>query len=73
MPGKNEIEDAKNIQAISITNKDRALNIMELAGVIKKSIFVIANDTGPSTYGSSSRKKWGSSYLVITQHQKRFQ
>jgi len=48
VPGKNEMEDAKNIQAISITNKDRALNIMELAGVIKKSIFVISNDTGPA-------------------------
>ena len=47
-PGLNEIEDAKKINAISITNDSKALNIMELAGLIKKSSFVIANDTGPA-------------------------
>ena len=47
-PGSNEMEDAKKINAISITNDNNALNIMELAGLIKKSSFVVANDTGPA-------------------------
>ena len=47
-PGTNEMEDAKKINATSITNKKKALNIMELAGLIKKSSFVVANDTGPA-------------------------
>ena len=47
-PGTNEIEDAKEIDATAIINDKKALNIMELAGLIKKSSFVIANDTGPA-------------------------
>ena len=47
-PSKNEMEEAKKINAISITNNKKALNIMELAGLIKKSSFVVANDTGPA-------------------------
>ena len=47
-PGPNEIQKAKEIDAISITNNEKSLNIMELAGLIKKSSFVIANDTGPA-------------------------
>ena len=47
-PGPNEIEQAKNIDAILITNNNKALNIMELAGLIKKASFIIANDTGPA-------------------------
>ena len=47
-PGPNEIEEAKKIDAVTITNNKKALNIMELAGLIKKSSFVISNDTGPA-------------------------
>ena len=47
-PGPNEIDEAKNIDATLITNNNKALNIMELAGLIKKSKFIIANDTGPA-------------------------
>ena len=47
-PGPNEIEEAEEIEAITITNNKKALNIMELAGLIKKSSFVISNDTGPA-------------------------
>ena len=47
-PGPNEIEAAKKIDATSITTNNKALNIMELAGIIKKSNFVITNDTGPA-------------------------
>ena len=48
VPGKNEMEDAKKIEATLVTNNGKALNIMELAGLIKKSSFVVANDTGPA-------------------------
>jgi len=47
-PGPNEMEEAKKINAITITNNKKSLDIMELAGLIKKSSFIIANDTGPA-------------------------
>ena len=47
-PGPNEIEEARTIESISITNKDKSLNIMELTGLINKASYVIANDTGPA-------------------------
>ena len=47
-PGPKELEDSKNVEAISISNKDKSINLMELAGLISKSSFVIANDTGPA-------------------------
>ena len=47
-PGPNEMDEAKSINAVSITNNEKPLNIMELAGLIKKSSFVLANDTGPA-------------------------
>jgi len=47
-PGLSEIKDAKNINAVSILDKDKALDISQLASLIKESSFVIANDTGPA-------------------------
>ena len=47
-PASNEMEEAKKINATLITNNNKALNIMELASLIKKSSFVVANDTGPA-------------------------
>ncbi len=47
-PGPGELELGKKIDATIITNNNKALSIPELAGLIKKSIFVIGNDTGPS-------------------------
>ena len=47
-PGPSEINDAKNINAVSILDKDKALDIPQLASLIKESSFVIANDTGPA-------------------------
>ena len=47
-PGPGEIEEAKKIEAVTITNKGKSLNHMELAGLIKKSSYVISNDTGPA-------------------------
>ena len=47
-PGPSEIDDAKNINAVSILDKGKALDISQLASLIKESSFVIANDTGPA-------------------------
>ena len=56
-PGPNEIEEAKEIDAISITNDENALNIMELAGLIKKSDYIIGNDTGPAHIAAHLKKR----------------
>ena len=47
-PGPSEIDDATNINAISILDKGKVLDIAQLASLIKESSFVIANDTGPA-------------------------
>jgi len=47
-PGPNEINDAKKINALTILDNGKALNISQLASLIKKSSFVVANDTGPA-------------------------
>jgi len=56
-PGPDEMEDAKKIEATSITNQDKILNIMELAGLVKKASYVIANDTGPAHMAAHLGKK----------------
>ena len=56
-PGPNEMEDAKKIEATSITNQNKILNIMELAGLVKKASYVIANDTGPAHMAAHLGKK----------------
>ncbi len=47
-PAANELEEAKKIEATIITKNNNPLNIMELAGLIIKSSYVIGNDTGPA-------------------------
>ena len=47
-PGPNEINEAKKINAICILDQGKALNILQLSSLIKKSSFVLANDTGPA-------------------------
>ncbi len=47
-PGPNEINDAKKINALCILDNGRALDITQLSALIKKSSFVVANDTGPA-------------------------
>jgi len=56
-PGPNEIDSANYINAISILNKDKSLNISELSSLIKDSSFVIANDTGPAHMASHLNTK----------------
>jgi ADP-heptose:LPS heptosyltransferase len=47
-PNASEIDEAKKINAISVLNKGKALNISELSSLIRESLFVVANDTGPA-------------------------
>ena len=47
-PGPNEIKEASNINAISILDNGRALDISQLSSLIKDSSFVVANDIGPA-------------------------
>ena len=47
-PGPSEINEAKNIEALSLLDNGRALDISQLTSLIKESSFVIANDTGPA-------------------------
>ena len=47
-PGPSEINDAKDINAISILDSEKILDISQLSSLIKESSFVIANDTGPA-------------------------
>ena len=47
-PGSTEIDEAKKIQAISITSNEQSLNIIEIDGLITNASYVIANDTGPA-------------------------
>ena len=47
-PGPNEINDAKEINAICLLNDGKAINISQLSALIKDSSFVVANDTGPA-------------------------
>ena len=47
-PGPSEINDAKSINAISLLDNNKAVNISQLSSLIKDSSFVIANDTGPA-------------------------
>ncbi len=47
-PGPNEIKEASNINALSVLDNGRALDVSQLASLIKDSSFVVANDTGPA-------------------------
>ena len=47
-PGPQELDEANKIEATLLKNNDKPLSIMELAGLIKKASYIIANDTGPA-------------------------
>ena len=47
-PGPDEIKDAEKINALCVLDNGKALNISQLSGLIKDSLFVVANDTGPA-------------------------
>ncbi|MDA9950440.1 glycosyltransferase family 9 protein [Candidatus Pelagibacter sp.] len=47
-PGPGEIKDASIINALCVLDNGKALDISQLAALIKDSSFVVANDTGPA-------------------------
>ena len=47
-PGPGEIKDASSINALCVLDNGKALDISQLAALIKDSLFVVANDTGPA-------------------------
>ena len=47
-PGPNEINEADKYDAIKILDNGKAVSISQLSSLIKKSSFVVANDTGPA-------------------------
>ena len=47
-PGPLEIPMTKDIDADTVLNNEKALNISELATLIRDSSYVVANDTGPA-------------------------
>ena len=47
-PGSKEIEEAKKFDVQSILYNNKSTSISQLASLIKKSSFVVANDTGPA-------------------------
>ena len=47
-PGPDEIKEASSINALSVLDNGKALNISQLSSLIKDSSFVVANDTGPA-------------------------
>ena len=47
-PGPDEINKAKNINALALLDNGKALNISQLTNLIKDSSFIVANDTGPA-------------------------
>ena len=47
-PGPSEINETKEINALTLLDNEKILDISQLATLIKDSSFVIANDTGPA-------------------------
>ena len=47
-PGPGEIKEASSINALCVLDNGKALNISQLAALIKDSLFVVSNDTGPA-------------------------
>ena len=47
-PGPSEINEIKEINALTLLDNEKILDISQLATLIKDSSFVIANDTGPA-------------------------
>ena len=47
-PGPHEIKEASSMNAVCVLDNGKALDISQLAALIKDSSFVVANDTGPA-------------------------
>jgi ADP-heptose:LPS heptosyltransferase len=55
-PGPNEIKEAKLLNAHTLLDKNKSLNINQLISLIKDASFVVANDTGPAHICSHMNK-----------------
>ena len=55
-PGPNEIKEAKLLNALTILDQGKALNINQLISLIKDASFIVANDTGPAHICSHMNK-----------------
>ena len=56
-PAPQEMEEAMKIDSLVITNNKNSLDIMELAGLISKASYVVANDTGPAHMAAHLNKE----------------
>ena len=56
-PGPKEINEADQYDAIKILDNGKAISISQLSSLIKKSSFVVANDTGPAHMASHLNAK----------------
>ena len=56
-PGPSEIKEASNINALCVLDNGKALDISQLASLIKDSSYVVANDTGPAHMTAHLRSK----------------
>ena len=56
-PGPNEINEAKNINALTLLDNGKALDISQLTSLIMDSSFIVANDTGPAHIAAHSGAK----------------
>jgi ADP-heptose:LPS heptosyltransferase len=57
VPGPNEIEEAKSLNAKVVTENNEPVNIKKLISLINNSKFIISNDTGPAHIASHLDKK----------------
>ena len=56
-PDQSEIEDSEKLGVNIVLEKDKALSIINLIGLIDKASYVIANDTGPAHIAAHLNKK----------------
>jgi ADP-heptose:LPS heptosyltransferase len=55
-PGPSEIKESKSLNAHTILNNGKSLNLSELISLIKDASFIISNDTGPAHICSHMNK-----------------
>ena len=57
VPGPNEIEEAAKLNVNVILNNNKAVNLLDLIGLINNASYVISNDTGPAHIAAHLNKK----------------
>ena len=57
IPDHNEIEEAEKLNVNVILNNNKAVDLLDLIGLIKNSSYVISNDTGPAHIAAHLNKK----------------